>query len=964
MKFIFEEFLGQWKERSDAGKLNLSFVELLDFSFKQVFSLSRMLNSNCDDHYNSTEDMSTSYGFRSISEIPEKYRHIFFAYPHFNAVQSKVMNDILYCEKSLVVAAPTGSGKTALFELAIISLLIKIDEKDYNGDFKIVYIAPIKALCSERYQEWIEKFSPFGLRVLEITGDTDSSDYNQLQNFNIVITTPEKWDSLTRKWKDNKPLMQAVKLILIDEVHLVGDESRGPTLEAIVSRLKTVKGMMLHNLRMRKATMYLKQEDGSSSESLLIEDFSDTPVRFIAVSACIPNIEDVARWLGESNSPAVFYQIGEEMRPVKLKKIVLGYNCAENWSPFRFSITLMYKLKNVLLSYSDGKPSLIFCSTRKGVMQVCSVLFKELAFHFTQEQREKLFFAANQLDEKKQKDFIMAGIGYHHAGMPPKDRYLVEDLFRTGFLPILVATSTLAMGVNLPAHLVVIMSTDQFVNGVYQEYSESQILQMIGRAGRPQFDTTAVAVIMTKNSRKVQGSETLIDLIQQISKSSEFSDIQVRVNERKHLNTLNKNRGHECIRYPITGRIKTREQKINIHYERLVEGREILESSLHRHLTEHLNAEVVLHTVTDVAVAMDWIRSTFLYVCAVRRPAHYSLANGSTTTHKIESKLQGSETLIDLIQQISKSSEFSDIQVRVNERKHLNTLNKNRGHECIRYPITGRIKTREQKINVLIQATFGCLQIQDHSLLQESLKILRIGQRVSFSQYVLNCLVKDGKTKIYRLVLSTLKLTKCFTRRLWEDSIFIARQLDGIGAVYAGLLAASGKTSFSALREANPRDIERILNKAPPFGNDLKDTVNCLPQYQISVEMENDDIVFKVSMVNADYLRMYSQFDRNSSVTLVVGDSSSNTLLLTENFSDNFILNSGTVVKTINLKKYEGIKEIKVHLINSKWVGLDVETSKDMRLNYNSQQSVKDYLQQFAFSQASSQGLNTQCSRN
>ncbi|KAG8317778.1 ATP-dependent DNA helicase MER3 [Homalodisca vitripennis] len=165
--------------------------------------------------------------------------------------------------------------------------------------------------------------------------------------------------------------------------------------------------------------------------------------------------------------------------------------------------------------------------------------------------------------------------------MAVEDRASIAELFRCGTLPVLIATSTLAMGVNLPAHLVIIKSTQYYMGGVMQEYPEGQILQMMGRAGRPQFDTTATAVIMTKNSTKTK-------------------------------------------------------------YEKMVGGKELVESCLHKYLADHLNAEILLGTISDVAVAMDWIRSTFLYIRASKNPIHYSISP-ALSKDAFEAKLQGLE---------------------------------------------------------------------------------------------------------------------------------------------------------------------------------------------------------------------------------------------------------------------------------------------------------------------------------
>jgi ATP-dependent DNA helicase HFM1/MER3 len=223
----------------------------------------------------------------STRRLPEHLRSI-FPYDNFNAIQSKCFNRVYESDENFVLSSPTGSGKTAIMELAICRLL----RTHKIGEYKIVYQGLTKSLCAERQRDWEKKFTPLGLRCTEFTGDTELAQIAHVRDAGIIITTPEKWDSMTRKWKDHAKLMQLVKLFLIDEVHMLRDE-RGATLEAIVSRMKSV----------------------------------GTDVRFIALSATIPNADDVASWLGRSStsdSPAFLERFGEEFRPVRLEKHVMG----------------------------------------------------------------------------------------------------------------------------------------------------------------------------------------------------------------------------------------------------------------------------------------------------------------------------------------------------------------------------------------------------------------------------------------------------------------------------------------------------------------------------------------------------------------------------------------------------------------------------------------------------------------
>lgn len=133
-------------------------------------------------------------------------------------------------------------------------------------------VGPTKALCSEIYQKWLNKFPPFGLKVTLVTGDSDPTemaDLNDLMDYQIAIFTPEKFDAMTRKWTDHREITNAVRLVLIDEVHLVGDRNRGPSLEAIISRIKT-----FHQLKS-----------------------DENHIRFISVSAMLLNIDDVGQWI-------------------------------------------------------------------------------------------------------------------------------------------------------------------------------------------------------------------------------------------------------------------------------------------------------------------------------------------------------------------------------------------------------------------------------------------------------------------------------------------------------------------------------------------------------------------------------------------------------------------------------------------------------------------------------------------
>lgn len=157
-----------------------------------------------------------------------------------------------------------------------------------------------------------------------------------------------------------------------------------------------------------------------------------------------------------------------------------------------------------------------------------------------------------------------AGVAFHHAGLDPADRRAVEEGFLDGNIKIICCTSTLAVGVNLPCYLVIIKGTVSWTENGVQEYADLEVMQMLGRAGRPQFETSGCAVILT------------------------------------------------------------RDEKVN-HYQNMVSGKEPLESTLHLNLIDHLNAEIGLGTISDTRSAQKWLSSTFLFVRLKRNPNHYKL---------------------------------------------------------------------------------------------------------------------------------------------------------------------------------------------------------------------------------------------------------------------------------------------------------------------------------------------------
>ncbi|KAI0032811.1 P-loop containing nucleoside triphosphate hydrolase protein, partial [Vararia minispora EC-137] len=432
--------------------------------------------------------------------------------------------------------APTGSGKTVLFELAMIRAFSS-KQQTASGGCKCIYIAPTKALCSERSRDWRTKFEPLGFRCCEMTGDTLSFGKDAWGDaWDAHIMYGEKWDSLTRSWRDHGKILCQVRLFLIDEVHIL-NELRGSALEVIVSRMKT----------------------------------RATDLRFVAISATVPDISDVASWIGGGNageSLAQVFKFDDSFRPCKLARFVYGFSRRSDTNEFQFSKMLDSRLFQLLQQHSANKPILIFVATRNGtyhlVVLTCLGVFDTA--ERLRDDYSKAVESSRTLPWTSPRTIplillaificiglVGVGIGAHHAGLSPDDKRAIEELFLNKTLRVVVATSTLAVGVNLPAHIVVIKGVKSYQGGSgWQEYSDLDLLQMMGRAGRPQFDDEGVSIIM-------------------------------------------------C------------ESELTQKYETFTQGRTTLESSLHVNLAEHINSEIGLGTILDMSSARKWLGHSFLY---------------------------------------------------------------------------------------------------------------------------------------------------------------------------------------------------------------------------------------------------------------------------------------------------------------------------------------------------------------
>lgn len=352
-------------------------------------------------------------------------------------VQKEAIEKGLLDGESVLVSSPTGSGKTLVGEIALLRAI--------SSGQRGLYMTPLRALAEQVYAVLHERYSSQNISIGVSTSDYQL-DGSELQDYDILVTTFERADSLLR----HKALwLEDIGTVVIDEIQSIGDFNRGARLESVIMRLK-----------------HLLKE-----------------VQVVALSATIGFPDQLADWLGCK-------LVQSSQRPVPLL-------CSVVVKPSREEAVLKYSMTTV---QRDGQV-LVFHRTRRDAEAEAQRLASHVGKQLTATEQAYLQSELNSIehwDTALPKNLIALlhdGTAYHHAGLSLPARRMVEGLFRIGKIRVICATTTLSSGMNLPARTVVIANTRSPAD--YRQIIEpNQIHQMLGRAGRPGLDSKGFGIVI------------------------------------------------------------------------------------------------------------------------------------------------------------------------------------------------------------------------------------------------------------------------------------------------------------------------------------------------------------------------------------------------------------------------------------------------------------------------------------
>jgi len=742
-----------------------------------------------------------------IKTLPKWTHDAFKGMEKLNRIQSKMCEVALRSSENILLCAPTGAGKTNVAMLTMLNIIGQYrkqtndDDDDGNNKdmydlnaFKIVYIAPMKALVQEVVKNFSKRLEAYGITVRELSGDS-SLTRQQISETQVIVTTPEKWDIVTRQG-EARAYTQLVKLVIIDEIHLLHDD-RGPVLECIVSRI-------------------IRQVETNAE-----------PIRLVGLSATLPNSHDVATFLRVKSEKGMFF-FDHSYRPVPLQMQYIGITERNAFKRFTLQNEVCYE--KAVIQRKNGNQMLIFVHSRAETGKTAKAL-RDLALerddltYFVKEGGATQEILREELATVKNadlKDVLQYGFAVHHAGMARADRELVEDLFADGHVGVLCCTATLAWGVNLPAHAVIIKGTQIYnpSKGRWAELSPLDVQQMLGRAGRPQYDSEGEGIIMTAHT-----------------------ELQY------YLSLCN-------VQLPI-------------------------ESQLIKSLPDHLNAEVVLGTVQNLEEAADWLSYSFLYVRMLQNPATYGIFNPEKTlkddptlmrrrldlahtaacllekSHLIRydrksgalqptpmgriasqfylshtsmalygRQLRPNMTDIDLLRLFSLSGEFTHITVRQEEKLELTKL-----AAKVPIPVKENPSEPSAKVNILLQAYISRLKLDGFALVSDMAFIQQSAARIMRALFEIALRRRwSGLTKL------TLSFANMVSSRIWKSQSPL-RQFKNVPEVVARKLERKSDIEWLRYFDLTPSDLGELVG-VPKMGRTLHKLVHQFPKLDLSVQVQ------------------------------------------------------------------------------------------------------------------------------
>uniref|UniRef100_A0A8C1UCC1 Activating signal cointegrator 1 complex subunit 3 n=1 Tax=Cyprinus carpio TaxID=7962 RepID=A0A8C1UCC1_CYPCA len=808
--------------------------------------------------------------------------YLYQKFPFFNPIQTQVFNALYNSDDNVFVGAPTGSGKTICAEFAILRMLL------HNSEGRCVYITPMEALAEQVFVDWHQKFQEtLNKKVVLLTGET-STDLKLLGKGDIIISTPDKWDILSRRWKQRKNV-QNVSLFIVDEIHLIGGDN-GPVLEVICSRMRYISSQI------------------------------ERPIRIVALSSSLSNAKDVAHWLGCSTTAT--FNFHPNVRPVPLELHIQGFNVSHTQTRL---LSMAKPVYHAIMKHSPSKPVLVFVPSRRqtrltaiDILTFCAAdVVPQRFLHAT--EKDLVPFMEN-LSDVTLKETLSNGVGYLHEGLSPTERRIVEHLFTSGAIQVMVASRSLCWGTNISAHLVIVMDT-QYYNGkihAYVDYPIYDVLQMVGKANRPLQDDEGRCVIMCQGSKKDFFKKFLYEPLPVES----HLDHCLHDHFNAEIVTKTVENKQDAVDY-MTWTFLYRRMTQNPNYYNL-------QGMSHRHLSDHLS-ELVENTLQDLEQSKCISIEDEMDVAPLNLgmiAAYYYI--NYTTIELFSMSLNAKTKVRGLIEIISNAAEYKNIPIRHHEDTLLRQLAQKVPHK-LNNP---KFNDPHVKTNLLLQAHLSRMQLSAE-LQSDTEEIL--SKAVRLIQACVDVLSSNGWLSP---ALAAMELAQMVTQAMWSKDSYL-KQLPHFTSEHIKRCTDKGVESIFDIMEMEDEDRTGLLQLTDVQMADVARFCNRYPNIELSYEVADKDNIKSGSPVVVQV-----QLEREEEVTgpviaplfpqkreegwwVVIGDPKSNSLISIKRLT----LQQKAKVKLDFVAPVVGVHNYTLYFMSDAYMGCDQEYKFSMDVN-------------------------------
>merc|ERR1712051_272884 len=765
----------------------------------------------------------------------KKYEEIFSEksqMQQFNPIQTQTFNNLYNADDNMLIGAPPSSGKRTCAEIAILRLF---ETQPDNG--RCVYVTPMQDLAEIVYNDWQPKFAMLGKRTVLLTGET-ATDLKLIAKGNIIISTPEKWDVLSRRWKQRKNV-QNIHLFVCDEIHLLGGPD-GPVIEIICSRMRYISSQL------------------------------EKPIRIIALGASMANARDVANWLG--CSPNATFNFHPNVRPVPLELHINGFNSTHTASRL---LAMARPTYNAITAHSPQKPVIVFVPSRKQTRLTAIDLLTYAAADNTPEcflhaEVEDIQAFVDKVKDKTLKETLLQGVGYIHEGLEANDKSIVESLFDSGAIQVIVVARSLCWSLSVTCHLVIIMDTQYYTGKfhAYHDYPITDVTQMMGRASRPNLDSDSKCVLMCQSAKKNMFKKFLYEPLPIES----HLDHCLHDHFNAEIVTKTIENKQDAVDY-LTWTFLYRRMTQNPNYYNM-------QGVTYRHLSDHLS-EMVENTLAELEHSKcisieDDMDTAPLNLGMIA--AYYYI--NYTTIELFSMSLNNKTKIRGLIEIISAAAEYEDLPIRHGEDSLLRNL-------ATRLPNklqSSKFNDPHFKANLLIQAHLSRIQLSAE--LQQDTELI-LSKAIRLIQASVDVLSSNGWLSP---AIAAMELAQMVTQAMWSKDSYL-KQLPHFSKDLVDTCVGRGVESIFDIMELEDEDRNKLLNMSDIQMADVARFCNRYPNIELTYDVLDKDDLSSGQSVNIEV-----KLEREDEVTgpviapffptkreegwwVIIGDSKTNSLL-------------------------------------------------------------------------------------